>query len=120
MANDSIIHISADNFEAEVMGSTEPVVIDFWAPWCGPCKAIAPILDELADEYGGRVRVAKINIDDEQALAQAFGVRSIPTLYGLVGGDVRKHLVGFGGKRKIEQMFSELADTTPAANSAAG
>jgi thioredoxin 1 len=120
MANEKIVHISADNFDTEVLNSSEPVVIDFWAPWCGPCKAIAPVLDELADTYDGKVKVAKINIDEEQGLAQAFGVRGIPTLYGMVGKEVRKHLVGFGGKRKIAEMFSELAEMKPDLAKAAG
>ena len=120
MTNDHIIHVTSQNFEAEVLSSPHPVVIDFWAPWCGPCTAIAPVLDELADQYGGKVRVAKINVDEEQELAQKFGVRGIPTLYGLVGGEVRKHLVGFGGKRKIQDMFSELAEIAQTANKAAG
>ena len=112
MSNKNIVHVTQDSFEQEILNSAAPVVIDFWAPWCAPCRAIAPVLAELAGTYEGKVKVAKINVDEQPALAQAFQVRGIPTLYGLVSGEVKAQLVGFGGKKRIEDMFSDLSDAT--------
>lgn len=74
------VTVTADSFETEVLGSGIPVLIDFWAPWCPPCRAVAPVLDQIAAEYDGRLKVAKVNIDEEPSVAQAFAVRSIPAL----------------------------------------
>lgn len=115
MSNKKIVHVTQDSFEEEILNSPEPVVIDFWAPWCGPCRAIAPVLDELAGAYDGQVKVAKINVDEEPALAQAFQVRGIPTLYGLFRGEVKAQIVGFGGKKRIEDMFTALKSEAAAA-----
>jgi thioredoxin 1 len=115
MSKNNVVHVTHDTFEAEILNSAEPVVIDFWAPWCGPCRAIAPVLEELAGTYDGKVKVAKINVDEEPHLAQAFQVRGIPTLYGLFKGEVKAQMVGFGGKKRIVDMFSALSDEASAA-----
>ena len=103
------IQVTADNFKQEVAESTIPVVIDFWAPWCGPCRAIGPVLEELASKYAGRVRVAKVNIDAEPELANSFRVQSIPTLAALKGNEVVDVQVGFGGRPALEGLFEGLA-----------
>jgi thioredoxin 1 len=92
--SDAVIYINDENWHPEVLKSDIPVLVDFWAEWCGPCKAIAPILDELADELVGKLKIAKVNVDDNQKLAGDFGVRSIPTLLILKGGVVQEQVVG--------------------------
>ncbi|MEC9400689.1 MAG: thioredoxin [Myxococcota bacterium] len=104
-----MIEITASNFDNEVKNSDVPVILDFWAPWCGPCKSITPILEKLSGEYGGKVKVGKVNIDSEPALAQAFRVRSIPTIIGLVGGEVQDNSVGFRGEQPLREMFEKLS-----------
>ena len=103
------IHVTSEDFEAEVLKSDEPVVIDFWAPWCGPCRAIGPVLDDLAQRYSGEVKVAKINVDEQPGLADAFKVSGIPTLYALNKGEVVSHIVGFSGPKALEDLFAELS-----------
>jgi thioredoxin 1 len=103
-----MIEITKDNFEAEVMQSDVPVVIDFWAPWCGPCRSVAPVLEKLSTEYGAKIKVGKINIDNERELAEAFRVQSIPTIMGVVGGEVREQSVGFRGEQPLRVMFDAL------------
>jgi len=110
MADSKVVHITEDNFQSEVLDSAEPVFIDFWAPWCGPCRAIGPVLDQLSASYDGRVKVAKINVDEQPALAQAFQVRGIPTLYAMNDGEVVDKMVGFGGRRQLEEAFAKLAE----------
>ena len=104
-----MIEITSANFDSEVKNSDVPVILDFWAPWCGPCKSITPILEKLSGEYGGKVKVGKVNIDSEPALAQAFRVRSIPTIIGLVGGEVQDNSVGFRGEQPLREMFEKLS-----------
>jgi len=103
------IEINETNFEAEVLKSAQPVVVDFWAEWCGPCKMLAPVLDEIASELGGRAKVAKANIDQNSALAERFGIRSIPTLLYFVGGEVRKQTVGVVSKKTILSTLESVS-----------
>ncbi|MGH7780675.1 MAG: thioredoxin [Candidatus Binataceae bacterium] len=94
MSSDKIVHVTDSNFEQEVLKSATPVLIDFWAPWCGPCKAIAPIVDELANDYAGRLKVVKMNVDDNQDVPARYGVRGIPNLLIIKGGQVKDQIVG--------------------------
>lgn len=99
--SDKIVQLSDADFEEEVLKSELPVLVDFWAEWCGPCKMIAPILDELAVEYAGKVKIAKLNIDDNQATAPQYGVRGIPTLLLVKNGSVEAQQVGAVSKSQL-------------------
>lgn len=101
------IKVTMDNFQSEIMQSDLPVVVDFWAPWCGPCRNIAPILDELAGTYDGQVKVAKVNVDDNPQIAQAFQIQGIPALFAIKGGKVVGNMVGFRGRQAVEGMFQD-------------
>lgn len=96
-----ITQVGDDNFEAEVIRSELPVLIDFWAPWCGPCKSIAPVIEELAGEYEGRLKVTKLNVDDNPVTPSRYGVRGIPNLLILKGGTVKEQIVGAVPKSRL-------------------
>jgi thioredoxin 1 len=103
--NDLITHVSDAAFDSEVLKSETPVLLDFWAEWCGPCKSIAPMLDELATEYAGRLRVVKVNIDENQQTPRAYGVRGIPTLMVIKDGKVEATQIGAVSKGQLAQMI---------------
>jgi thioredoxin 1 len=109
MAGQDTVSVSDAEFKAAVLDSQEPVLVDFWAPWCGPCKAIAPALDELATRYKGKMKVAKVNVDENQETAQNYGVRGIPTLLVFKGGKVVEQIVGAVPKSRLEESFKKFA-----------
>lgn len=103
------VKVDNSNFQAEVLDSTEPVVVDFWAEWCGPCKMIAPSLEEISNEMAGKVKVVKVNIDENPEIAAKFGVRSIPTLAMFKGGEVADIKVGAAPKTALSSWISGAA-----------
>ena len=109
MASPLISALTQDNFEKEVLQSATPVLVDFWAEWCGPCKMIAPLLDELADEYDGKIKIGKVNIDEQQALATQYGIRAIPTLLIISKGQVAEQMVGAKSKRDLKASLDRAA-----------
>jgi thioredoxin 1 len=109
MASQNITTVTQENFKQEVLQSPQPILLDFWAEWCGPCKMLSPILDELAQEYEGRVRIGKVNIDEHQELAAEFGIRSIPTMLLFQQGQVAEQLVGLRSKRDLKAALDRVA-----------
>ena len=106
----NIVKLNKANFEQEVLKSPLPVVVDFWAEWCGPCKQVAPVLDELAGEYDNRVRIGKVNIEEDQELAADYGVRAIPTFLLFKGGEVAGQIVGMVSRRDLKAQFDKLME----------
>ncbi|EDK07250.1 TPA: thioredoxin [Haemophilus influenzae] len=102
-----VLHINDVDFESVVVNSDIPVLLDFWAPWCGPCKMIAPVLDELAPEFAGKVKIVKMNVDDNQATPAQFGVRSIPTLLLIKNGQVVATQVGALAKTQLANFINQ-------------
>lgn len=101
------VNLNEENFENEVLRSEKPVLVDFWATWCGPCKMIAPVLEEIAKEYEGRVKVGKVNIDEQRDLATKYQISSIPTLILFKQGRIVNVLVGFRSKSELEKVLDE-------------
>jgi len=109
MAAPNIITLTQENFAQEVLKSSTPVLVDFWGEWCPPCKALSPILDELADEYQGRVKIGKVNIDNQQALATEYGIRAVPTMMLFHQGQVADQIIGLKSKRDLKTTFDRVA-----------
>lgn len=103
----SLVHLTEKNFQEEVIKSSLPVLVDFWAEWCMPCKKIAPIVDEVAKEYSGKIKVAKVNIDEGQGIASKYGIMSIPTLIIFKDGKAIDQVVGFLSKQQLKSKIEE-------------
>ena len=109
MDNSVAVKIDEANFDNEVVKSTQPIVVDFWAEWCGPCKMIAPVLDEIAKEKAGSVKVGKVNVDDNQSLSMRYGIRAIPTLLFFKDGVVRDQVTGMTSKKDLLNRIEALS-----------
>lgn len=107
MASDGIIELSDSNFDLEVIKSETPVLVDFWAPWCGPCRALAPIVEEISTDYEGKLKVGKLNVDENQQVTMKFGIRSIPTLIVFKGGQAVDQIIGAVPKGEIERVVGK-------------
>ena len=107
MASNAIFEVTDANFDQTVLKSEQPVVVDFWAAWCGPCRALAPIVDDLASRYEGKLKVAKMDVDKNAATPQRYNVRGIPTLLLFKGGQVAEQIVGYVPKETIEKAFQK-------------
>jgi thioredoxin 1 len=101
------VELTDGNFDTEVLQSGSPVLVDFWAPWCGPCRQISPLIDQLGQQYAGKVKVGKVNIDDNPEVTNQYGIQSIPTLMVFRGGEVAERFVGMPPKAKLEQALND-------------
>ena len=110
MASGNVNEFSDDNFESEVLNSDVPVLVDFWAPWCGPCRIIAPVVEEISEAYEGKLKVGKLNVDDNQQVSMKFGIRSIPTLLVFKDGEVAEQIIGAVPKTEIERVVTKVMD----------
>ncbi|GBD40094.1 MAG: thioredoxin [Deltaproteobacteria bacterium] len=108
MANADIVELKDSNFDNEVLKSQLPVLVDFWAPWCGPCRVLAPVVEEIASSYKGKLKVAKLNVDENQEIAMKYGIRSIPTLILFKDGKALDQIIGAVPKSEIEKMIKKV------------
>ena len=107
MANEKILTLTKDNFNTEVVEASDPTLVDFWAPWCSPCRMIAPVVDEIAVEFDGKVKVGKVNVDENREIAHEYGVMSIPTLIIFKGGQAVDRIVGFKSKNELAEALGK-------------
>lgn len=107
MAAENILTITSENFEEKVLKSDKPVLVDFWAAWCGPCRAVAPVMEELAGEYDGKIYIGKVNVDDQNELAQKFRIMSIPTIMLFKNGEVAEKMVGAKSKSEFAAIIDK-------------
>jgi thioredoxin 1 len=105
MSGGTVQEVNAQTFDQIVSSSTVPVVADFWAPWCGPCRMVGPVLEKMADEHAAKIKVVKVNVDENQELAAKFGIMSIPTVILFDGGQIKSQLVGARGQKDYEKEF---------------
>ena len=110
MAGQSVVEVNDANFDQEVLQSEQPVLVDFWAAWCGPCKALAPIVDEVATQFNGKLKVAKMDVDRNSATPMRYGIRGIPALLLFKGGKVADQIVGYVPKDTIEKSITRVVD----------
>jgi len=109
MASPNVHEFTDSNFDSEVLSSAQPVLVDFWAPWCGPCKMIGPVIDEIADETAGQFKVGKVNVDDNMGVAAKFGIQSIPALLFFQGGEKKAQVIGLTSKADMLARLKALA-----------
>jgi thioredoxin 1 len=108
MAGQGVLEVTDATFEQEVLKSEQPVLVDFWAVWCGPCRALAPVVDSVAQTYAGKVKVAKVNVDENSATPSRYGVRGIPTLLFFKNGAIADQVVGFKSQQEVEEKINRL------------
>ncbi len=106
--SENITEIDDSSFEADVLGADKPVLVDFWAPWCGPCRAIGPVIEKLAGSYGDKMEFKKCNVDDNPITPGKFGIKSIPTLIFFKGGKLEEQIVGIVSKSKLEEVINRI------------
>lgn len=107
--SEHVVTVNAENWEEEVVKAEIPVIVDLWAPWCGPCRALSPLLEELAGKYEGKVKVTKVNVDEQPEISNAFDVQAIPTVAVVFKGGLVGKVQGFGGRQQVEGIFEEVS-----------